>query len=102
MELFIEGQKRPLPFNPDAGFLYAKHGSAEVTEINEKAWEKAAETMPENDLWWTTAMRGNDPFLDHGEQAEWVASRFAFAEISVSVFRACAPEFIGGGEDADD
>ncbi len=102
MELFVEGQKRPLPFNPDAGFIYAKHGAVETIDINEKAWEKAAEAMPENDLWWTTAMRGNDPFLDYGEQAESVASRMAFAEMSVSVFRACAPEFIGSGEDADD
>ena len=102
MELFVEGQKRPLLFNPDAGFIYAKHGAVETSDINEKAWEKAAEDMPENDLWWTTAMRGNDPFLDYGEQAESVASRMAFAEMSVSVFRACAPEFIGSGEDVDD
>lgn len=101
MELFNEGQQRPLPFNPDAGFIYAKHAPFEPAVLNEKAWEKAADAMPENDLWWTTAMRGNDPFLDQSEQADCDANRIAFGEISVSVFRACAPEFIGSGEDAD-
>jgi len=102
MGLFIEGQKRPLPFHPDAGFSYFMHGPVDDAGINEKAWEKAAEAMPENDLWWITAMRGNDPFLDIGEQDDAFAGRHDFSETSMSIFRACAPEFIGSGEDADD
>ena len=102
MALFIAGQKRPLPFNPDTGLAYVKNKQAEAASFDEKAWEKAAEAMPEKDLWWTTAMRGNDPFLDHADNAESFASSIAFREISLNVFSACAPEFIGSGDDTDD
>lgn len=102
MDLFIEGQKRPLAFHPDAGFSYFRHGAVDEAGINEKAWDKAAEAMPENDLWWATAMRGNDPFIDLGEQDGTVAGRLDFSETSLSIFRACAPEFTGSGENADD
>jgi len=102
MALFVEGQKRPLPFNPDAGFSYVNSRLVEAGSYNEKAWEKSAEAMPEKDVWWTTAMRGQDPFLDHGDKPESFSGSVAFREISFRVFGACAPEFIGSGEDADD
>ena len=102
LELFVSGQKQPLPFYPDTGFAYVKNLHAQTFAFNEKAWEKASEAAPEQDIWWTTAMRGQDPFNDHGEQPESFPSSQAFRDISLKVFSACAPEFIGGTEDGDD
>ena len=51
---------------------------------------------PDQDIWWATALRGQDPFNDHGDQPEYFSGSQAFREISLKVFSACAPEFIGG------
>jgi len=102
LELFVSGQKQPLPFNPDTGFAYIKNLHGQGFAFNEKAWEKASEAAPEQDIWWATAMRGQDPFSDHGGQPESFPTSLAFRDISLKVFSACAPEFIGETEDSDD
>ena len=38
--------------------------------FNEKAWEKASEAAPEQDIWWATALRGQDPFIDHYKESK--------------------------------
>jgi exodeoxyribonuclease V gamma subunit len=102
LELFVSGQKQPLPFYPDTGFTYLKNLREQNYAFNEKAWEKASEAAPENDIWWTTALRGQNPFIDHADQPESFPASLAFRDISLKVFHACAPEFIGGTGDDDD
>lgn len=102
LELFVAGRKSALPFHPDAGLVYARHKDVQATNFSEKAWDAASKVVPDQNIWWTTAMRGQDPFIDHGEQPETFPASAAFREISLQVFSACAPEFIGSGEDGDD
>ncbi len=102
LELFASGQRQPLPFYPDAGFVYVNNRHVQAASFNAKAWEAASKSLPEQDIWWTTAMRGNDPFNDHGEQPDIFPNSSAFREISLKVFAACAPEFVGSGEDSDE
>jgi exodeoxyribonuclease V gamma subunit len=102
LELFFDGQKHPLPFYPDTSFAYIKNLHGQAFAFNEKAWEKASDAAPEQDVWWATAMRGRDPFIDHADQPETFPSSIAFRDISFEVFSACAPEFIGGEDNADD
>lgn len=98
LELFASGQIQALPFNPDAGFAYVKK---QVSGFNEKVWEAAEKVLPEQDIWWSTALRGQDPFIDHADQPDTFVPSIAFRDISLKVFSACAPEFIGS-EEADD
>ncbi len=102
LELFVLNQEQALPFHPDAGFAYIRnlHGQRDV--FNDKAWEKAAEAMPEQDLWWMTAMRGQDPFHDALDAPETFPNSIRFRDISLKVFDACAPEFNHAGADSDD
>lgn len=102
LALFAQGQKKPLPFYPDAGFVYAKKALVQAGRFKEKAWEDASEVKPNQAVWWTTAMRGRDPFIDHADQAESFPESVAFGDISLKVFVACAPELIGGVENGDD
>jgi len=101
LELFALGQHQPLPFAPDAGFIYFKKLRDPTSTFDEKAWQEAAKASPSHDLWWTTALRGQDPFTDHQDQPAMFPSSAAFRDISLKVFSACAPEFIGGDEDKD-
>ncbi|MGH8104764.1 MAG: hypothetical protein ACREO2_00435, partial [Arenimonas sp.] len=102
LELFAAGQAQALPFYPDAGFVYAKKTLPQAGRYDEKAWENASEVKPHQPVWWTTAMRGRDPFVDHADQPESFPESIAFREISLKVFTACAPELIGGMEGGDD
>ena len=101
MELFVLGQQQPLPFAPDAGFTYIKNLRDRSAIFDERAWQKAAEASSSHDLWWATALRGQEPFTDHQDQPESFPSSVAFREISLKVFSACAPEFIASGADTD-
>jgi len=101
LELYSEGQQQPLPFYPDAGFTYVSHLHGQ-TSFNEKAWEKASGDSLSQDIWWTTALRGQDPFSDHQGKPETFASSAAFRDISIKVFTACAPEILDGMENGDD
>ena len=101
LELFVLGQHQPLPFAPDAGFAYIKNLRDPAATFDEKAWQKAVDASTSQDLWWTTALRGQDPFADHQDHPEMFPSSAAFRDISLKVFSACAPEFIGSGEDTD-
>jgi exodeoxyribonuclease V gamma subunit len=101
MELFVLGQQQPLPFAPDAGFTYIKNLHEPAAIFDERAWQKAAEASPSHDLWWATALRGQEPFTDHQDHPASFPSSAAFRDISLKVFSACAPEFIGSGKDAE-
>ena len=101
MELFVLGQQQPLPFVPDTGFTYVKNLRYPSAIFDERAWQKAAEASSSHDLWWATALRGQEPFTDHQDQPESFPSSVAFREISLKVFSACASEFIASGEDTD-
>lgn len=102
LELFSAGREQPLPFYPDTAFRYVENLRGQFSGFNEKAWEKACEAAPENDLWWSTAMRGRDPFIENPEEASRHTESMAFRDISLRVFVACAPELIHGGERVDD
>jgi exodeoxyribonuclease V gamma subunit len=102
LELFSLGQTEPLPFDAEAGFAYINNLRGQQLSFNEKAWEKACETMPDRDIWWLTAMRGQDPFIDHQDQPDSFPNSVAFREISLTVFAACFPELMHGGEESDD
>ncbi|MEO6171675.1 MAG: hypothetical protein ABIP02_01015, partial [Arenimonas sp.] len=99
LELFASGQTQALPFNPDAGFAYVKR---QASGFNEKVWEAAEKALPEQDIWWSTALRGGDPFIDHADRPETFPASVAFRDISLKVFSACAPEFIGSEDIGDD
>ena len=102
MALFALGLKQPLPFHADASFNYVKNKHVQAASFNEIAWASAAKAMPENDSWWNTALRGQDPFVDAGGQPEFFPNSVLFREASFTVFSACASEFIGAGNDSGD
>jgi len=102
LELFSLGLQRPLPFHPDAGFVYVKNKQARAASFNELAWAAASKAMPENDSGWSTALRGQDPFIDDGGQPESFPNGVLFRETSFTVFTACAPDFIGTDNDNGD
>lgn len=102
LALFASGQKQALPFYPDAGFAYVEKILSQSGHYNESAWEKASEEKPPQAIWWTTAMRGRDPFIDNAGEPETFPESVQFREISRQVFTACAPELIGDREPGDD
>ncbi|MEO8002965.1 MAG: exodeoxyribonuclease V subunit gamma [Arenimonas sp.] len=101
LEIFSLGLQRPLPFHPDAGFAYVKSKQVQATLFNEIAWAAASKAIPEKSSWWTTALRGQDPFIDNRGQPEYFPNSVLFREASFTIFSACAPEFIGAGNDYD-
>ncbi len=102
LELFAQSRNQALPFDPDAGFAFIKNLDGQPETFSDKAWEKAGEALSEHDIWWSTAMRGQDPFLDHRGQPEIYPNSIAFRDASLKVFAACAPEFTGGGDEGDE
>ena len=102
LELFSLGSEQLLPFHADASFAYVKNKHVQAASFNEIAWASAAKAMPENDSWWNTALRGQDPFIDDHGEPESFPNSVLFRDASFTVFSACAPEFIGAGNDSGD
>jgi exodeoxyribonuclease V gamma subunit len=102
LEIFILGQQQPLPFDPDTGFSYVKSKYVQAASFHENAWNTASKLRPVQDIWWNTALRGQDPFVDHQGQPESFHNSFLFRETSFMVFSACAPDFIGSEDIQDD
>jgi len=102
LALFSLGSEQPLPFYADASFNYVKNKYFQADSFNEIAWASALKAAPGKDIWWNTALRGQDPFIDTHGEPESFPNSVLFREASFTVFSACAPEFIGVGNESGD